>query len=62
MCKLASDNLVLSFTAHSCWLNKLGPPGPKTVDQKAELSKSMKGRGKKFKRIFNDFVFPNLPS
>lgn len=59
LCKFASDNLVLPFTAHSCWLNTLGSAAPSMHSTQEQLTPKLKGRSRKFKQIFNDYVFPN---
>jgi len=59
LCKYGSDQMVLPFTAHSCWLNQLGHAAPASHSVKEQLEPKLKGRSKKFKQIFNDVVFPN---
>ncbi len=59
LCKLASENLKMGFTAHSWWLDLLGPGGSRQVNVVADLEPRLKGRGKQVKKVFYDSVFPN---
>jgi hypothetical protein len=49
----------MGFTAHSWWLDLLGPGGSRQVNVVADLEPRLKGRGKQVKKVFYDSVFPN---